>query len=103
MNAITDHLNQADAFRIAGGTMLDSDHPQAFEPGTYIVMNENTLGIVHPNNVVDVLAGKILKGGPNPLNGPVIFSPGTDHARLATQEDFDQFRVCSRGHLFPVQ
>lgn len=101
MNAMTDHPNQSEAFRSAGSPTLD--HPQALEPGTYIVMNGNTLGIVHPNNMVDVLAGQILKGGPNPLNGPVIFTSGIDHARLATQEDFDQFRVCARGHLYPAQ
>lgn len=72
------------------------------EPDTYIVMNENTLGIVHTPTSIGVLAGAVLKGGPNPMNGPVPFNPAIDRARPATLADFSEYRVSPRGHLYPI-
>lgn len=67
----------------------------------YVVLNENTLGVVFKAqpNVVDVLAGSVLKGGHDPKNGIVFFSYGIDDVRLATKDDFDEYRVSSVGHL----
>jgi hypothetical protein len=68
---------------------------------TYVVLNENTLGVIHKEqpNVLDVLAGSVLKGGHDPKNGIVYFSYGIDDVRLATIEDFDEYRVSYVGHL----
>ncbi|GBO89125.1 hypothetical protein [Marinobacter salsuginis] len=70
-------------------------------PDTYIVMNENALGIVHGGAIreMDVLAGLVLKGGPNWKNGPVAFNPRIDRFRQATLADFETFRVSPKGHL----
>jgi hypothetical protein len=70
--------------------------------GTPIVMNENTLGIALNENSVQVLAGSVLKGGPDPLKGPVPFNPRIDQARPANAADFEQYRVSPAGHLYPV-
>lgn len=59
----------------------------------YIVINENTLAYTQEGSLmVGVLAGSVLKGGANPLNGPIFISP-SDKWRDATFEDFDTFRV----------
>ena len=69
----------------------------------YVVLNEHTLGYLQPAtpNLLGVLAGSVLRGGHNPLNGPVYFSE-RDRIRPATHDDFDAYRVCSRGHLPPA-
>lgn len=70
-------------------------------PGTYIVMNENALGLVHAGapREMEVLASLTLKGGPNCLNGPVAFSPRIERIRQATLADFETFRISPTGHL----
>lgn len=70
-------------------------------PETYIVMNENALGFIHGGAIreMDVLAGLVLKGGPNWENGTVAFNPRIDRFRQATLADFETFRVSPKGHL----
>lgn len=67
---------------------------------SYVVMNENALGLIRDDrpNWLEVLAGSVLKGGPNPMDGPKPIG-GLDVVRPATQADFDAFRVCSKYHL----
>jgi hypothetical protein len=68
----------------------------------YYVLNEHTLGFVFPHqpHLLSVLAGSVLKGSQyNPLNGPVAIVPGHDQLRPATRADFEEFRVCHKGHL----
>ena len=69
----------------------------------YVVLNEHTLAYRLPAtpNLLGVLAGSVLRGGHNPLNGSVSISE-RDHLRPATHADFDAYRVCSRGHLPPT-
>jgi hypothetical protein len=72
-----------------------------FSEGNYVVLNENTLGIILASRTVEVLAGSVIKGGHNPLNGPVAFNPSIDRARLATAQDFETFRMSPKGHDLP--
>lgn len=67
----------------------------------YVVKNENTLGYLLATNppMMGVLAGSVLKGGHNPLNGPVLADPASDNLRPATKADFEAFRVSAKGHL----
>lgn len=59
----------------------------------YIVINENTLAYTVENSfMVGVLAGSVIKGGRNPLNGPIFVCP-SDKWRDATFEDFDHFGI----------
>lgn len=69
---------------------------------TYIVLNEHTLGYLITPGLLGVLSGSVFSSGHNPLNGPVVISPGIDTVRPATREDFKSFRVCSIGHLDPI-
>ena len=73
-----------------------------------VVYEEHTLGYFQTDTIpnvdyvyMGVLAGSVLRGGRNPMNGPVfIYMPlDRDKLRIATKEDFDFFRVCSKGHL----
>lgn len=60
----------------------------------YVVIDDHTLGIPYgTNNMVEVVAGSVLRGGYDWKNGPVHV---LDRSRLrpATKEDFDFFRVC---------
>lgn len=68
---------------------------------TYVVLNENALGYILPDRLgwVNVLAGSVLKGGPNPLDGPVPILSSSDRIRPATVADFEVFRVDPTGHL----
>jgi hypothetical protein len=69
----------------------------------YVVLDENTLGYLIPEmpGYVGVLAGSVLKGGRDPMNGPALISPGLTKVRQATLDDFKSFRVmpppCLRG------
>jgi hypothetical protein len=100
-------LGQVSAAIIDNGTKFSEAMESAinaineFIANTYVVMNENTLGFVHAEqlHMIAVLAGAILKGGPSPLNGPVTFNPKFDRIRLATLEDFKEYRVSPNGHL----
>lgn len=69
-----------------------------------IVLDEHTLGVVIGNNL-QILRASILCGSPHiqyPTGGGLIhFDPVllAGRFRLATQQDFDEFRVDSRGHI----
>lgn len=61
----------------------------------YVVMAEHTLGYisdVQPNDM-GVLAGSVVRGGHNHLNGMVSIVPGFDKLRIATEQDFKDYRV----------
>ena len=65
----------------------------------YIVINENTLGYrIEGSPFIGVLAGSVLRGGSNPINGTISLS-SLDLVRDATLSDFEFFRVCASGHL----
>lgn len=55
------------------------------------VHNETTLGVLWPNNVMEVLAGKPQFGGKAFPDAP--FSVSQKDIRPATAADFDYFRV----------
>jgi len=65
-----------------------------------VVVNENTLGYINPKtpNLLGVLHSSILKGA------PFILYPGprsifeTDKVRLASEADFEEYRVCFNGY-----
>lgn len=61
----------------------------------YVVMDEHTLGYLDETSpwLMGVLAGSVLKGGYNPLNGPVSIVPGHTRLRQATEADFAAYRV----------
>lgn len=66
------------------------------------VANENTLcyrGNNWPESYLmyGVLAGSVLRGGKNPLDGGFPFNPAWDKMRLATKADFEFFRVHPAG------
>ncbi|WP_018234321.1 hypothetical protein [Thioalkalivibrio thiocyanodenitrificans] len=67
----------------------------------YVVMNENTLGIIRESSpqALEVLAGSVLKGGHDPKNGMVAVSMRPGALRPATKADFEAFRVSAKGHL----
>jgi hypothetical protein len=66
----------------------------------YVVLDENTLCYRIPgmSTMLGVLAGSVIRGGHNPINGPVSILPGAN-MREATLKDFDFFRVCPIGHI----
>ncbi|WP_176043008.1 hypothetical protein [Burkholderia stabilis] len=61
----------------------------------YVVMDENTLGYVIEGrrNIIGVLAGSVIRGGRNWLNGPAVVLPGYTRIRAATEADFDFYRT----------
>lgn len=66
----------------------------------YVVLNEHTLGYLQWDaHSLDVLAGKVLKGGHDPKNGPCAVLEGFDKLRPATHADFADYRVSAKGHL----
>ena len=65
-----------------------------------VVVNENMLGYITPNlpNYVGILRSSILRGATYPENcGPYLLSP-LDKTRLASEKDFDDFRVLMNGY-----
>lgn len=68
----------------------------------YVVENENTLGYLFKNEnntlMLGVLAGSVIKNGHDWLNGPTPVIKSRTY-RLATQQDFDHYRVNSKGHI----
>ena len=62
---------------------------------------ENTLGYIYPEqyNAVGILAGSVLKGGPDPLTGS-IDKGQLKGIRPATKQDFVTFRVQPPRDLF---
>ncbi len=80
---------------ISEGLNLGDDH------GTkYVVVNDNTLGYIQPNNPnwIGILHGSVLKGGFNDLDGPIHKSQAKT-IRPATLEDFKVYRVVPPPHL----
>lgn len=77
-----------------------SNTTQTAEQAKYVVLNENTLcyRIEATPSMLGVLAGSVRRGGHNPLYGPVSFTPSCA-LREATQKDFDEYSVCSKGHI----
>lgn len=82
----------------------------------HVVLNEHTLGTLHPEQPVmvgnlkdassrvgftcmGVLGRSIPRGGRDPSDGTTPISIGRDNLRLATEADFAEYRVASRGHL----
>lgn len=64
-----------------------------------VVLNEHTLGYIHPNGepFMSVLHGSVLKGSPYGwMNGSICIPTGAT-VRLATTQDFDEYRVSSKG------
>lgn len=61
----------------------------------YVVADEHTLGYLIPEmpDYIGILAGSVLKGGPDPLQGTALIVPGHTQVRQATLEDFANFRV----------
>lgn len=61
----------------------------------YVVMDEHTLGYLIPEMpyYIGILAGSVLKGGPDHTQGTSIITPGHSKVRQATLEDFATFRV----------
>lgn len=93
---------------IKNGTMLTEQQVKQWikaravsgkNEGKYIVKNESTLCYRQEgSHFVGVLAGSVLRGGHNPLYGPVCISPN-DTVRPATLADFEFFRVSPKGHI----
>ena len=70
----------------------------------YYVFREHSLLYRHDDwpwrSFFGVLAGKVLKGGYNPMNGVVcINDQDLTDLRAATPDDFDDFRVSPAGHF----
>ncbi|AKF13273.1 hypothetical protein PHIN3_6 [Sinorhizobium phage phiN3] len=72
----------------------------------YVVFEGHTLGYFQNRDTIPtelsfmgVLAGSVRLGGRDPKNGVTMYDPATDTVRLATKDDFDFFRVCSKGHI----
>jgi hypothetical protein len=67
----------------------------------YVVLNENTLGYINAEcpNTMGVLAGSVIRGGHNPLNGPVTIVPTIDEVRPAEIGDFATYRVMAPSNL----
>lgn len=65
-----------------------------------VVLGEHTLGYINPvqPDWMGVLHGSVLKGGHDWKNGPVYVGGMGDQMRPATQADFEEYRVCSRGY-----
>lgn len=61
----------------------------------YVVMDEHTLGYLIPEmpGYIGVLAGSVLKGGADPMQGTALITPGHTRVRQAEMEDFTNFRV----------
>ncbi|WNZ87575.1 hypothetical protein [Pseudomonas sp. P108] len=66
----------------------------------YVVLGEHTLCYRIPQTplTLGVLAGSVIRGGHNPVNGSISVLP-SEKLRPATVEDFDFFHVCHIGHL----
>jgi len=68
----------------------------------YVVFKEHTLGYLYrlgSHFYIGVLNGKILKGGLDSLgDDKMLFSQDFEHVRKATEKDFDDFKVVSKGY-----
>ena len=63
-----------------------------------VVINENTLGYINPERpaIAGVLRASVLHGS-NESDGDITCVSGKD-VRLASESDFDKFRVCFTGY-----
>jgi hypothetical protein len=69
----------------------------------YFVKDGHTLGYVYDEapGQFNVLHGSVLKGGHDWKNGPVAISP-ICKLEPATLADFEEYRVCPKGHIVDV-
>ncbi|WP_099863865.1 hypothetical protein [Pararhizobium haloflavum] len=68
----------------------------------YFVLGEHTLGYIDARqpHVFCILHASILRGSTfDRLAGITFLHPEIDTIRPATPEDFESYRVCSKGHL----
>ena len=69
----------------------------------YVVFRENTLGYLFRKGKfiqMGVLASSVIRGGFNPINGPILIQETQmTELREATQDDFKEYRVSSKGHI----
>jgi len=69
----------------------------------HVVFNENTLGYLFPWQGafgLGILGSRITEGGIPWINSPRFIQPNElKQMRKATQQDFNHFRVSSKGHL----
>jgi hypothetical protein len=70
----------------------------------YVVMDEHTLGYLVDKTptLMGVLAGSVLKGGHDWKNGAVSIVPGHTKLRMATEADFEFFRVMLPPDFVPA-
>ncbi len=65
----------------------------------YYVANDNALCYAEDDwHFLGVLAGDVWKGGPDPMQGIMVRPMDPAMLRKATVEDFDRFRVSSKGY-----
>lgn len=63
-----------------------------------VVGDEHTLGYIQPNSqFVSVLHSSILKGSPFGLNPSNLLTSQFKSIRLATPQDFEEFKICFKG------
>ena len=62
-----------------------------------VVLDENVLGYIFPElpNFVSVLKSSILKGSSFPDFANIPIGKGSHFVRLATENDFEEFKVCN--------
>lgn len=65
-----------------------------------VVFNEHTLGYIAPElpQYVFPLRASILKGAPFETNESSKLISKSDNVRLASEQDFEDFKVCFRGY-----
>ncbi|UIF89456.1 hypothetical protein [Cupriavidus sp. UYPR2.512] len=85
-------LSAAGRLLCSGGNIKDQSVPVCAK---YVVVDEHTLGyrIEETPRFIGVLAGSVLRGGHNPIDGPAVIIPGLTRLRAATEIDFEFFRV----------
>ena len=64
-----------------------------------VVYNEHTLGYIQPEtpNIVSILHTSILRGSAL-NNSSIIYTDTAKSLRLATEKDFNDYRVCFDGY-----
>jgi ribose 5-phosphate isomerase RpiB len=72
---------------------------------TIVVANENTLGYIFPEqkSTIHVLHASILKGAHGWGNGSSISANQCKSIRVATENDFNDYRVSSEGYKKDTQ
>lgn len=79
----------------AAGRLNGNNRSELSADTKYVVMDEHTLGYrIEANpNLIGVLAGSVLRGGRNPIDGPAVITSGITRLRAATEIDFVFFGV----------